>query len=380
MAEESDLEKTEAATPKRLEQAREDGQVARSRELTTFLLLLVGFGGSYAMAGELGQAFSTLFRTAFTFDRALSFDSALVIPNAGMLAARGGMAIAPLLAMLVAVSILSPMALGGWLLSAKGLTPDFTRLSPIKGLGKMFSAQSLTQLGMALAKATVVGGVGFLVMRHYSPDAANLILQTPSVAMPHALHLVGVCCLWIVFSMLILVAVDVPYQIWQHGKKLRMTKEEVKREFKENEGDPHIKGKIRAQQRAMARRRMMAQVPKADVIVTNPTHYAVALQYMDGEMRAPRLIAKGSGLVAARIRAIGAEHNVALIEAPPLARALYHHTEINHEIPSALYGAVAEILAWVYQLRRWNSEGGTAPVQPTEFNVPIELDSEGSSP
>jgi len=233
---------------------------------------------------------------------------------------------------------------------------------------------------MAMAKATIVGGVGFLVMRHYSPDAANLILETPTRAMPHALHLVGVTCLWIVGSMLILVAFDVPYQIWQHAKKLRMTKEEVKREFKENEGDPHIKGKIRAQQRAMARRRMMAQVPKADVIVTNPTHYAVALQYMDGEMRAPRLIAKGSGLVAARIRAIGAEHNVALIEAPPLARALYHHTEINHEIPSALYGAVAEILAWVYQLRRWNSEGGTAPVQPTEFNVPIELDSEGSSP
>jgi len=380
MAEESDLEKTESATPKRLEQAREDGQIARSRELTTFLLLLVGFGGSFSMAGELGQSFADIFRSAFTFDRALSFDTALVLPNAGTLVARGGLAIAPLLAMLVAVAVLSPLALGGWLLSAKGLTPNFSRLNPLTGLGRMFSMNGLTLLLMAMAKATIVGGVGFLVMRHYSPDAANLILETPTRAMPHALHLVGVTCLWIVGSMLILVAFDVPYQIWQHAKKLRMTKEEVKREFKENEGDPHIKGKIRAQQRAMARRRMMAQVPKADVIVTNPTHYAVALQYMDGEMRAPRLIAKGSGLVAARIRAIGAEHNVALIEAPPLARALYHHTEINHEIPSALYGAVAEILAWVYQLRRWNSEGGTAPVQPTEFNVPIELDSEGSSP
>jgi len=123
---------------------------------------------------------------------------------------------------------------------------------------------------------------------------------------------------------------------------------------------------------------MMAQVPKADVIVTNPTHYAVALQYLDGQMRAPRLIAKGSDMVAARIREIGAEHNIPLIEAPPLARALYHHTELNHEIPSALYGAVAEILAWVYQLHRWHSEGGAAPTQPTEFSVPDELDSEGS--
>jgi len=374
MADESDLEKTEEATPKRAEQARADGQIARSRELTTFVLLMVGFGGCYNMAGDLAHSFIQVFRSAFTFDRDIGFNSALLLPKAGSLLAQGGLAVMPILAMLVGASIVTPMALGGWLLTATVLVPKFSRLDPIAGLKRMFSLNGVTLLLMALAKATVVGGVGFLVMRHFSP-----ITEAPKLAMTHALHLVGVSVLWVTASMIILVIFDVPYQIWKHAKGLRMSKEEVKREFRDNEGDQMIKGKIRAQQREMARRRMMAQVPKADVIVTNPTHFAVALQYKDGEMRAPRMIAKGSDLVAARIREIGTENNIPLIEAPPLARALYHHTELNQEIPSALYGAVAEILAWVYQLRRWNSEGGTAPIQPTDFVVPLELDSPGRS-
>jgi flagellar biosynthetic protein FlhB len=166
----------------------------------------------------------------------------------------------------------------------------------------------------------------------------------------------------------------VPYQLWQHAKKLRMTKEEVKREYKESQGDPFIKGKIRQQQREMARRRMMAQIPLADVIVTNPTHFAVALQYQDGSMKAPRLLAKGTDLVAARIREIAAQHNIPTLESPPLARALYHHTELNHEIPAGLYSAVAEVLAWVYQLRRWHKDGGNAPEVPAGLSVPEELD------
>jgi flagellar biosynthetic protein FlhB len=177
--------------------------------------------------------------------------------------------------------------------------------------------------------------------------------------------------------MFLLAAFDVPYQLWQYHKKLRMTKEEVKREHRESEGDPHVKGKIRQQQRAIARRRMMAAVPKADVVVTNPTHYAVALQYADGEMGAPKVVAKGVNLVAARIREIATEHNVALLEAPPLARALYHNVELNREIPGTLYNAVAEVLAWVYQLRRFREEGGDIPAAPTEFDVPPEMDKKG---
>jgi flagellar biosynthetic protein FlhB len=177
--------------------------------------------------------------------------------------------------------------------------------------------------------------------------------------------------------MFVIAALDVPYQLWSFHKKLRMTKEEVKREHRESEGDPHVKARLRTQQRAMARRRMMANVPKADVVVTNPTHFAVALQYTDGEMGAPKVVAKGVNLVAARIRELAVENNVPLLEAPPLARALYHNVELNREIPGALYGAVAEVLAWVYQLRRFKEDGGVAPVAPKDLEVPAELDKGG---
>jgi flagellar biosynthetic protein FlhB len=375
MAEQSDLERTESATPKRLEQAREEGQVARSRELTTFALLVTGFGGLYSMAGTVSANFEAVFRRAFTFDRAAGFETRMMMRQLSLLGFHGAMTILPILAACMLVALLSPMALGGLMISGKPLGFNFTRLNPISGLGKMFSGQSLTTLGFAFAKSVLVGGVAILVMRHYRDAALGLGSESLNTALGHALQMVANCCIWIIASMLVLVLIDVPYQLWQHGKKLRMTKEEVKREFKESEGDPFIKGKIRQQQREMARRRMMAQVPLADVIVTNPTHYAVALQYQDGTMKAPRLLAKGADLVAARIREIGAEHNIPVLESPPLARALFQHTELNQEIPAALYGAVAEVLAWVYQLRRWHKDGsGDAPDAPSELTVPPELD------
>jgi flagellar biosynthetic protein FlhB len=170
------------------------------------------------------------------------------------------------------------------------------------------------------------------------------------------------------------VLIDVPWQLWNHAKQLRMSKEDVKQEHKDSDGDPHVKGRIRAQQRAMARRRMMSAVPEADVVVTNPTHYAVALRYSEGQGGAPVVVAKGSRLIAAQIRELAERHGVALLEAPPLARALYHHVEIDREIPVALYAAVAEVLAWVYQLRNWRQGSGTLPQAPQDLRVPPELD------
>lgn len=373
MAEESDLEKTESASPRRLEQAREDGQVARSRELSTFALLAVGFGGVYVFGGSLFSQFLQLFRHAFTFDRAAGFDSSQMMLRAsqdGMLAAK---AIAPILLATCVAALVSPMALGGWLLTAKPLMPNFGRLDPIKGIGKLFSTQSLAQLGMGIAKCVLVGCVATAVALHYKMQVVGLLVEPVRVALPHAAQMVGACCAATVGAMLLLVVADVPYQLWSHGKKLRMTKEEVKREFKENEGDPHVKGKIREQQRAMARRRMMAQVPTADVIVTNPTHFAVALRYADDTMRAPRVVAKGADLVAGRIREIAVENGIPVLEAPPLARTLYRHVDLNREIPGPLYGAVAEVLAWVFQLRRWRAEGGDRPDAPRDVNVPKEF-------
>jgi flagellar biosynthetic protein FlhB len=250
----------------------------------------------------------------------------------------------------------------------------FDRLDPIAGIGRIFSINGPIQLGMSIAKTLVVGVIGSLAVWHRKDEILALPSEPMMSAISHSFSIIAVCCATTVAGMFLIAAIDVPYQLWQFHKKLRMTKEEVKREHRENEGDPHVKGRIRQQQRAMARRRMMAAVPKADVVVTNPTHFAVALQYADGTMRAPKVVAKGVNLVAARIREIAEEHNVPLLEAPPLARALYHNVELNQEIPGALYNAVAEVLAWVYQLRRFRQDGGDVPAAPTELEVPADLD------
>nr|WP_241021378.1 flagellar biosynthesis protein FlhB [Burkholderia sp. Ac-20344] len=374
VADESDLDKTEAATPRRREKAREEGQVARSRELASFALLAAGFYGAWLLAGPSGGHLQAMLRGAFTFDRATAFDTNRMLSAAGSASLEGFAALLPILALTGVAALLAPMALGGWLISQKTFELKFDRLNPISGLGRIFSIQGPIQLGMSLAKTLVVGGIGGIAIWRSKDELLALATQPLGVALPDALHLVAVCCGTTVAGMLVVAALDVPYQIWQYNKKLRMTKEEVKREHRENEGDPHVKGRIRQQQRAIARRRMMAAVPKADVVVTNPTHFAVALQYTDGEMRAPKVVAKGVNLVAARIRELAAEHNVPLLEAPPLARALYHNVELEREIPGSLYSAVAEVLAWVYQLKRFRSEGGAFPAVPVDLDVPADLD------
>ncbi|HDR9151454.1 TPA: flagellar type III secretion system protein FlhB [Burkholderia vietnamiensis] len=374
MADESDLDRTEAATPRRREKAREEGQVARSRELASFALLAAGFYGTWLVSGPSGAHLQTMLRSAFTFDRATAFDTHRMLSAAGTASAEGLAAVLPILALTGLAALLAPMALGGWLISQKTFELKFDRLDPIAGLGRMFSIQGPIQLAMSVAKTMVVGGIGGVAIWRSKDELLGLATQPLGAALADALNLVAVCCGTTVAGMLVLAGLDVPYQLWQYNKKLRMTKEEVKREHRENEGDPHVKGRIRQQQRAIARRRMMAAVPKADVVVTNPTHFAVALQYTDGEMRAPKVVAKGVNLVAARIRELAAEHNVPLLEAPPLARALYHNVELEREIPGSLYSAVAEVLAWVYQLKRFRSEGGAFPAAPVDIDVPAELD------
>ncbi|SIT44667.1 flagellar export pore protein [Paraburkholderia piptadeniae] len=377
LAEDSDLEKTESATPRRLDKAREEGQVARSRELATFALVAAGFLGAWGMSGMIGEHVQTMLRAAFTFNHETVFDTKRTLSDAGVVAREGLYVLLPMLVLTGLAALLAPMALGGWLLSTKSLSPNFARLNPVTGLGRIFSINGSIQLGMSLAKIIVVGLIGGLAIWHKRDDILALATQPLHVALSNAGHLIAVCCAMTVAGMFVIAALDVPYQLWNFHKKLRMTKEEVKREHRESEGDPHVKARIRSQQRAMARRRMMANVPKADVVVTNPTHFAVALQYTDGEMGAPKVVAKGVNLVAARIRELATEHNIPLLEAPPLARALYHNVELNREIPGALYGAVAEVLAWVYQLRRFKEDGGIAPVAPTELDVPPELDKGG---
>ncbi|MEA3118682.1 MAG: flagellar biosynthesis protein FlhB [Paraburkholderia sp.] len=374
MAEDSDLEKTESATPRRLEKAREEGQVARSREFASFALLAAGFLGVWGLAGPIAQHLQAMLRGAFTFDHAYVVDTNRMLIGAGAAGREGFFAAAPVLALTTLAALLSPMALGGWLLSTNALQFKPERVNPLTGMGRIFSVHGPIQLLMAIAKTLIVGSIGGLAVWHHKDEILALPGEPMMSAVGHGLSIIAVCCATTVAGMFVIAAVDVPYQLWQFHKKLRMTKEEVRREHRENEGDPQVKSRIRQQQRAMARRRMMSAVPKADVVVTNPTHYAVALQYADGEMRAPKVVAKGVNLVAARIRQLAQEHNVPLLEAPPLARALYHNVDLDREIPGVLYNAVAEVLAWVYQLRRFRQDGGDVPAAPTKLDVPAELD------
>lgn len=374
MAEDSDLEKTESATPRRLEKAREEGQVARSRELNTFMLLAGGVAGLWFMGGELYRTLTGVIRAGMWFDLRVTKDTAVMTAQAANSAWNALLVLLPIFGILVILAVFSSVSLGGLLFSTKALEPKFERMNPLKGVMRMFSAQTLVELIKTLLKATVIGGISAAVIWAYRDDMLALTYASPTAALVNGMRLVALCSALIVAALLLIVFIDAPWQLYSHHKKLRMSRQDVKQEHKESEGDPHVKGRIRAQQRAMARRRMMSEVPNADVVVTNPTHYAVALKYEDGGTGAPRVVAKGSGLIAARIRMLADEHKVPMFSAPPLARALHEHVELGHEIPVELYKAVAEVLAWVFQLRSWNNGMGAEPLVPDNLPVPPELD------
>ncbi|BCK86678.1 flagellar biosynthetic protein FlhB [Sideroxyarcus emersonii] len=375
MAEEdSDLEKTESPSQRRLDQAREEGQVARSRELSTFAVLMAGGAGIWLMGSALSQHLIALIKDGLTLDTNLAFHSELLVPRLHELSMATLLAFLPLLGLLLLVAVSSPLLLNGWLFSLKPLQPNLNKLNPLTGIGRMFSTNSLMELAKAIAKSLVVGLVGAWVIWHNKDAVLQLVSEPLAFAIPHLGSLIWGCFAAIMGGMLLIVAVDVPFQLWEHNKKMKMTKEEVRQEAKETEGDPQVKARIRSMQREMARRRMMAEIPKADVVVTNPTHYSVALKYNDNKMRAPMVVAKGSHLMAAKIKEIARENNVPILEAPPLARALHRHCELGQTIPEALYTAVAEVLAYVYQLRRYKQVGGAYPQEPHELPVPKELD------
>lgn len=374
MAEDSDLEKTEQPSQRRLDQAREKGQVARSRELSTFAVLLAGGGTLWIMGDTLTRHMVKLLHDGLTLDREMAFNPSLMIPRLYDLSLEVLITFAPLLLAVLLAAAFSPMLLNGWNFSVQALQPQFSRMNPISGIGRMFSTNSLVELAKAIAKSLLIGGVAAWVIWHNKDAVMALGAQSAVDAVPEMGHLVGSSFMMIVGAMLIIVLIDVPFQMWDHNKKLMMTKEEVRQESKESEGDPMVKGRIRQLQREAARRRMMAAIPTADVVVTNPTHYAVALKYAETGMRAPVVVAKGSHLLALRIREIARENHVPILEAPPLARALHKHTDLGEAIPEALYSAVAQVLAYVFQLRSYEQQGGARPQEPGELPVPKELD------
>jgi flagellar biosynthesis protein FlhB len=374
MSDESDAEKTEPASARRLEQAREEGDVPRSRELATFTVLMTAGAGLWMTGGGLVRQLNASMVSGLALTREQIYNPGVLIERVTSDIAQVMLACLPLAAAIMLVALASPLLIGGWLFSSKAFMPNFGKLNPVKGLGNMFSKNALVELFKAVAKTVVVGAVAYLVIVNQKDAVFGLAVEELRSGSAHMVDMLASAFLFIVGGLGLIAAIDGPYQMWHYSDKLKMTRQEVIQESKESDGNPQIKGKIRQMQREMAQRRMMDAVPTADVVVTNPTHYAVALKYGDGERGAPRVVAKGADVIAARIRELAKENNVAMLEAPALARALHKHTEIGDEIPEALYSAVAEVLAYVFQLRAFKKGGGKHPDRPGKLPVPPELD------
>jgi flagellar biosynthesis protein FlhB len=376
VAEESDLERTEPASSRRIEQAREEGNVPQSRELTAFMVLAAGTGALWVLGDWFAGRTTRLLSEGLRFDRRDAFEVEQMALTAAHLSSEALVTLAPLFVLTIIAAILAPAAVGGFVFSAKALQFDFGRMNPIKGIGRMFSWQSVAELTKALLKALLIGSIIYWVVRNKQGELFALISQPVEMGLAAFVKLLLNALMAVVAGVAVIALIDVPFQLWQYYDRLKMTREEVRQEHKEMEGDPQLKARIRSQQREIARRRMMSEVPKADVVVTNPTHFAVALKYEPGRMAAPQIVAKGMNMVAARIRELATENNVPVIEAPPLARALHRHAELGEGVPQGLYTAVAEVMAYVYQLNEFARSGGAMlpPTMPSAFDVPSDLD------
>ena len=373
MAEDTGQERTEQPTPKKLREAREKGQVPRSRELNSMALLMTSGGGFLLMGGSILSGLRDILQRGLSIKNAQSIDANGMLEILSDTALQSFLVVAPLFLLLVVVILVTPIGLGGWSFSMKAVSFKWEKLDPIKGLGRIFALKSLMELSKVLAKFLLVASVSAIILWSLIDELIGLGNEPIELAITHVARLCGwsfMAC----SSVLILIAlIDAPFQLWQHNKQLKMTKQEIKDENKETDGRPEVKGRIRALQQELSQRRMMEAVPTADVIITNPTHYAVALSYDQFDMKAPVVVAKGADLIAANIRAVAQEHDVAIVSAPPLARALYASTEIDQEIPGGLYVAVATILTYVYQLKTTYSKGGIPPDVPDDLPIPDEL-------
>jgi flagellar biosynthetic protein FlhB len=354
MAETNNGDRTEEPSQRRLTEARERGQLPRSRELTNFATMIGGSVALLVVGGALSDSLVHIMRHGLTLDPASLADSQSMQRALGQAGGEALMALIPIFAALIGLVLLASVMLGGWNFSPQALVPDFSRLSPAAGLKRMCGFHGVSELGKALLKFMVIGGVCFGVVSIAFSDVLSLGRMAPRAAIGRGAGLMGWSFVWLCASLALIAAVDVPLQLFQFKRALRMSRQELRDEAKETDGRPETKQRIRQMQQTLARRRMMHKVPNADVVIVNPVHFAVALKYDPNNMRAPRVLAKGTDLVAQNIRRIAEESRVPIFESPRLARALYKSTDLNHEIPSGLYLAVAQILSYVFRVRTMN--------------------------
>ena len=347
----SDQEKTEPATPKRLQEMREKGQVAKSREVPSVAILIASLLVFYFLGSSMFKQFMDLMQWVFNSSGSLQIEETNITWLLIELFRRGLKIMAPLMVALVVVGLLANYLQVGFIFSVEAITPKFSKLDPIKGIAKMFSKQTLVELLKNIFKVVIVGGVTYLTVR----GELEHILPLMDMEIWSIMTYIGSVCFKILLRtswvLIVLALLDYVFQKWDFLQEAKMTKQEVKDEFKQREGDPLIKSRVRQVQREMARRRMMEAVPKADVVITNPAHLAVALEYNPQQMAAPKVIAKGTRLIAERIKEVARENQVPILENKPLAQALFSGVEIGKEIPMVFYKAVAEILSYVYQLK-----------------------------
>lgn len=362
------------ASERRLQKAREDGRVARSRDLGHFVVLGSALLAAVALGPSLAREAIAMVRNGLRFERLHELSPERLPTLFASIGLDALMAALPLVAGLAAAAIASTLVPGGLVLSGKPLEMDLSKLSPMKGLARIFSLRGAFELGRLIVLALALAAIGSWFVVTGLPEFAGLAARPLAQALDGGASLMGAGLAAMVAVLAVVALADVPFQWFRHRADLRMSFQEARQETKESDGDPLMRGRLRARQREIAGRRMLSAVPGADVVITNPSHYAVAIRYDDAAMGAPRVVAKGADLLAGRIREVARQAGVPLFEAPPLARALYAHVELDREIPGALYTAVAQVLAYIYQLKHWAPGRGTAPVAPHELEVPPTMD------
>jgi flagellar biosynthetic protein FlhB len=366
-------EKTEQATQRKLDKAKEDGQVPRSKELTTTFILLASAFGFLWFGGYLTQQIISVFRYNFDFSREVIFDTSMMLHYLGQSFMSALMGLLPFFGILLVAALVGPIALGGWLFSTKSLMPKASRMNPLEGIKRMFSMKSLVELVKALAKVILMFAITALVFNVLKDEIAALAFEDLRASIDHATEIAIWVCIVLSAVTILIAAIDVPFQIFDHAEKLKMTLQDVKDEMKDTDGRPEVKGRIRQLQQEMANKRMMAEVPEADVVITNPTHFAIAIKYKPNSMNTPIVVAKGVDQVALKIREIAGANQVEIVESPRLARAIYYTTKIDQEIPTGLYLAVAKILAYVFQLQNFRRGQGERPTYPRSVVVPTDM-------
>ena len=367
------------ASERKLRRAIEDGQVTRSRDLSHLAVLGAGGLALLALAPMLFE------RLKLDLSRQLSFDAATLAQSGSMLTRMQEVVVAGLVActvfaliVMVAV-ILSYVAVGGWVNSLKPLMPDFSRLNPLSGLGRMFTKDKLAEVAKMLVIVVTLCAVGGMYLYSTSHTIVSLVMQpsTAAIASMNQWLVSGMGLLLLII--LVVAAIDVPLQTFLHKSRLKMSHQEVKQEHKESEGNPHVKGRLRQRQRELSQRNSISAVPKADFVVMNPTHFAVAIRYDEASMRAPQVVSRGADLLALKIRDVARTHDIPVLQAPVLARALYAHAELEQDIPSSLFTAVAQVLAYVYRLKAAQRGDGPMPEAPPVPEVPPELDPQAAT-